>query len=266
MPKQIRTLLRHTLGSIAKKPLEIIFKTECSLARKWAHSAHKRLMLAQWRLGANPEWFDHNIDLYYQWGATGNSLWLERGIFSSLCIKPGASVLELCCGDGFNASNFYAHKCKQIIACDFDKSAVRHARKTHKRGNINFLAADIRTDMPDGIFDNIIWDAAIEHFTEEEISRLIGDIKKRMKQTSIISGYTIVENATGVKHLHQHEYEFKSKEDLMRFLEPHFKYVSVFETIFPSRHNLYFWASDDNSQIPFSAHWSSMCKKIASTH
>ena len=265
MNKQFACFLRRKLGGITKKPLETIFGIECILARKWARSAHKRLMIAQWALGDNPEWFDHDIDLYYQWIATGNSLWLERGVFSSLCIKPGASVLELCCGDGFNASNFYANKCKQIIACDFDKSAIKHARKAYKRNNLKFVEADIRTNMPNGNFDNIIWDAAIEHFTESEIDKLISDIKQRMKQGAIISGYTIVENDAGVKHLHQHEYEFKSKQDLLRFFEPHFKYITVFETIFPSRHNLYFWASDDNSQIPFSEQWSSSIRENESS-
>jgi hypothetical protein len=58
----------------------------------------------------------------------------------------------------------------------------------------------------------------------------------------ILGGYTIVERPNG-KSLSHHEYEFKSKEDLARFFTPHFKHVTVFETIYPERHNLYFWAS-----------------------
>jgi hypothetical protein len=41
--------------------------------------------------------------------------------------------------------------------------------------------------------------------------------------------------------------------DLKRFFTPHFKNVTVFETIFPERHNLYFWVSD--GIIPFSDEW-----------
>jgi hypothetical protein len=41
--------------------------------------------------------------------------------------------------------------------------------------------------------------------------------------------------------------------DLKRFLSPHFKNVTVFETVYAERHNLYFWASD--SVLPFSDHW-----------
>ncbi len=42
-------------------------------------------------------------------------------------------------------------------------------------------------------------------------------------------------------------------QDLKRFLTPHFKNVRVFETIYPERHNLYFWASD--AVIPFASDW-----------
>jgi len=61
----------------------------------------------------------------------------------------------------------------------------------------------------------------------------------------------------GVKSLSHHEYEFKSKEDLRRFLAPHFACVTVFETKHPGRHNLYFWASD--GVLPFQPEWPQMC-------
>jgi hypothetical protein len=47
-------------------------------------------------------------------------------------------------------------------------------------------------------------------------------------------------------------------DDLKRFLSPHFRNVKVFETIFPSRHNLYFWASD--GALPFDAGWPHMAE------
>jgi cyclopropane fatty-acyl-phospholipid synthase-like methyltransferase len=146
-----------------------------------------------------------------------------------------------------------------VTACDFDASAITSAQKNWRRPNLKFVVADIRTQMPSGKYDNIVWDAAIEHFTESEIAKLMKDVKERMKSDAVLSGYTIVERDDGVKHIHQHEYEFQSKEDLMRFLEPHFAHVVVFETVYPSRHNLYFWASDDHSQIPFNHHWQAMC-------
>ena len=81
----------------------------------------------------------------------------------------------------------------------------------------------------------------------------MNNIKNRLTADGILSGYTIVEKDDGVKHIHQHEYEFRDMEDLRRFLTPHFKNVKVFETIYPSRHNLYFWASDGT--LPFDDKW-----------
>lgn len=216
-------------------------------------------MKIQWYIQPSPEFFDHHIDLYYQFLDTRNPLWCERGCFGNLAISPGSELLELCCGDGFNTRNFYSTRCRSIVACDFDKNAIRAATKYNKHDNIRFLLADIRTGMPDGRYDNIVWDAAIEHFTPEEICVIMGNIKRRLKDTGVLSGYTIVEKADHTMHIHQHEYEFRDKQDLLRFLSPHFKRCMVFETRYHDRHNLYFWASD--AVIPFSSNWESMAQK-----
>jgi 2-polyprenyl-3-methyl-5-hydroxy-6-metoxy-1,4-benzoquinol methylase len=250
----VKRLLQAILKRMAfAKPIfESFAQLECRIASAWASSAHKRLMAVQWNILPHPEHFDHNIDLFYQWPSTRNSLWLERGVFGSLALK-GGSLLELSCGDGFNAKNFYSLRSKQIVACDFDPKAIKTAKTKNSARNVTFVLADIRTDMPQGEYENIVWDAAIEHFTEEEIDKILKDIKSRLTENGILSGYTIVEKQDGTKSLDEHEYEFKSKEDLMRFFTPHFKNVTVFETLYPTRHNLYFWAS--NGHLPFSSKW-----------
>lgn len=237
---------------LIKKMAEAIFGLEARLAAKWAESAHKRLMYSQWCIQPSPEWFDHQIDVYYLLQKNRNSIWCERGVFGGLALK-GGSLLELSCGDGFNAKNFYSLRSKKVVACDFDPQAIATAKKKNKADNVEFALADIRHQMPDGIFENIVWDAAIEHFTPEEIFTIMKSIKSRLTSDGILSGYTIVEKSNGEKQLHQHEYEFSGKADLARFLEPYFKNIKIFETIHPVRHNLYFWASD--STLPFDDKW-----------
>lgn len=139
-------------------------------------------------------------------------MWLERGVFGSLALKEG-SLLELSCGDGFNAKNFYSLRSKQIVACDFDPKAIKTAKTKNNAPNIDFVLADIRKDMPQGEYENVVWDAAIEHFTEEEIDTIFKDITYRLTEDGILSGYRIVERQDGIKSLDEHEYEFKSKED-----------------------------------------------------
>ena len=258
MQRLIRALLSKTRpirGNI--KPLiEALSQSECRVAAAWTRSAHRRLMLVQWSLPPQPENFDHSIDLFYQWQQTRNPLWVERGVFGSLCLR-GGRVLELCCGDGFNARNFYSLRCESVVGCDFDPLILGTARRKNQAPNLSYLQADIRTNMPGGAFDNIVWDAAIEHFTPDEIDAIMVSIKNRLTPDGVLSGYTVVEKGEGQRHLTHHEYEFKDKDDLKRFLAPHFSNVCVFETVYPGRHNLYFWASDGT--IPFSPEWTGAC-------
>jgi len=144
-----------------------------------------------------------------------------------------------------------------VLSVDFDPKAIAHARRYFRAANVKYDVADIRKDLPSGQFDNIVWDGAIEHFTEEEIAALMTQIRARLKSSGVHSGYTIIEEAHGKGH-HEHEYEFKSREDLARILKPHFRNVLVLQTDYPSRRNLYWFASD--SELPFDAEWPHMLR------
>ena len=114
---------------------------------------------------------------------------------------------------------------------------------------VGLAVPDIREGLPPGPFDNIVWDAAIEHFTEQEIDRLLKEIVGLLGATGILSGYTLTVRDDGKKSNALHEYEFKDKEDLRRFFTPHFAHVRVWETIYPTRHNLYFAASQSPLEL-----------------
>lgn len=236
----VRKALRLTKRAF---PLVWTARALSSMARRLSSFIHWFQFNVEWGVD-NPEYFDHHLDIHYQWRKTGNSLPMERGVHNSLAIKRGGRVLDLACGDGFFTSYFYAIHAREIIGVDFDKSALKLARQNRIFPNTRFLLADIRNELPEGPFDNIVWDAAIEHFTEPEIIGLMGQIKSRLSKDGILSGYTVTEAEHGEKHLHQHEYEFHDKQDLARFLKPHFKNVHVYESDFPTRTNLYFYASD----------------------
>ena len=221
--------------------------------RSLSRLAHKIQFNIEWQV-ENPEYFEHQMDMNWKWHETRSSYPMERGVFSSFALNdknpPTSNTLDLCCGDGFYSYYFYSKRSASVTGIDFDPEAIKFARKNYRKaGNIEFIVGDIRSDIPDGPYDNIVWDAAIEHFTELEIKKLVGRIKSVLTPMGILSGYTIVEAEHGGKHLHQHEYEFHNKEDLARFLSPHFKNVQVFSTTYPDRTNLYFYASD--SLLPF---------------
>jgi SAM-dependent methyltransferase len=184
------------------------------LVRKVSAFTHYAQYAVQWGIEPKPEWFDHFLDQHWQFSATNNGLWVEHGVFSRLVLKPNARMLEICCGDGFNARHFYSSKASSIIALDFDKDAIPHAKRYNSAPNITYIRQDIREGMPAGPFDNIVWDAAIEHFTETEIDKIMRELVQRLGPDGILSGYTLTALPDGRKSNALHEYEFKDKDDL----------------------------------------------------
>jgi len=207
--------------------------------------------LIQWGLPPPPEHFDYRINLFYHWLHSRSSMWLERGVFGSLALL-GGEVLELSCGDGFNARNFYSLRSKRVVACDFDPNAIRTARRENAAPNVEYVLCDIRKEMPQGRFNNVVWDAAIEHFTLDEIHGILSRVKERLLPGGVFSGYTIAARSE-LRSLIHHEHEFRNKEELLAVLRPFFYNVTVFETQFPERDNLYWWASDKT--LPFRDGW-----------
>lgn len=226
-------------------------------SRDFAAVAHSIKFHRYYSSLPTPEWFDHFVDQYLQLRRDRNTYLLERGVYSSMALKRGGDVLDICCGDGYSSFHFHSLFARSITAVDIDPDAVQHAMKYNCAKNINYFQTDIRTNFPAGTFDNIIWDAAIEHFTEAEITAILCDVKGALREEGILSGYTIVERGEGKQH-QRHEREFASKDDLASFLTPYFANVSVFETVHPNRHNLYFYASD--SVLPFDSDWPGMLK------
>ncbi len=210
---------------------------------------HRAQYQVEWGVRPVPNYFDHYLDLHYFWHKTRTPLCWERGIFGLLAIRKGANLLELCCGDGFNSFYFYSIRAGSITAVDLDREAIDSAKHAFCLPNLNYLVADIRFELPDGPYDNIVWDASLEYFTEIEIVELMKNIKSRLRHGGILSGYSIVQQVCQ----EEHKYVFKTKDDLLSFLQPYFQNVRIFETIYPSRHNLYFFAGD--GELPFDESW-----------
>jgi len=240
--------------SFAKSRLNLLsqMRTLSMAIRRLSYFVHWLQFRIEW-LVDNPEHFDHYLDINFRWKRDREAFPMERGVFSSFALATDpmlkGSTLDLCSGDGFYSYYFYSLRSSDVIGIDFDQTAVKWSRRNFGGVNIDFVLGDIRTSIPEGPFDNIIWDAAIEHFTPSEIKDLMLKIKRSLAVNGILSGYTIVASSGGIKHLHQHEYEFHDKQDLARFLTPHFKNVQVISTKYETRENLYFYASD--SLLPF---------------
>lgn len=227
-----------------------LIKAVNRILRALTSLSHRVQLHLEWTPSLRPEWHDHFID-QYQWHRTRMPLPWERGIFGLLAIKPGASVLELCCGDGFNAYHFYSARAKSVHSVDWNTQAITHARRHFRALNITYDVLDIRQPLPAGSFDNVILDAAIGHFSAPEVTDLLKRIRERLTPEGTLCGYTNL--AADQKAHPAHQHEFTSKEELTSVLKAHFKNVLVWQTEYRIRHNLYFFASD--STLPFDRDW-----------
>jgi len=172
-------------------------------------------------------------------------------------MKQDCGVLDLGCGGGLFADHFYSSQAKSIVSGDFDPTVIAHAQANFKAPNVKYVCADIRTGMPEGDFDNVIWDAAIEQFTLEEIDAIVANIKRRIAARSgMFAGYTIVEMHAG-KSLSNHKYQFKSKEELAELLKRSFSnFLGIQITTrdyMEVRYYHYFYAADH--ELPFDPGW-----------
>jgi SAM-dependent methyltransferase len=199
-------------------------------------------------LRPSAEWFDHEIDVHWQWVAKQRSMFLERGVLNTLAMRPGAEVLELCCGDGFNSHRFYAGRASRVLAVDYSTSALRHARRYHRRANVEYRRCDLRGEFPEGAFDNVVWDSAIHHFTEPEATAILTSAKARLRPGGVLCGYTVIEPHAVYAFT---QMRFSSPEELVELLGGVFAHVAVRETPDALRRNLYFFASDTREALPF---------------
>jgi SAM-dependent methyltransferase len=217
--------------------------------RALSSGAHHLQYKVEGFLRPSAEWFDHEIDVQWQWVAKQRMMFLERGVLNTLAIGPGAEVLELCCGDGFNAHRFYAERGAHVLAVDHSREALGHAERFHGRPNIEYRPCDIREGVPEGPFQNIIWDSAIHHFTLSEVAVILASIHRSLADDGVLSGYTAIEEGEDYSYARLH---FSGPEALADLLAGEFAHVAVLETPDAERRNLYFFASDVLSALPFS--------------
>src|SRR5690348_5482036 len=70
--------------------------------RRLAARSHWLQYKVEGLLRPDAHWFDHELDVHWQWEAQQRSTFLERGVLNTLAMRKGARVLDLCCGDGFH--------------------------------------------------------------------------------------------------------------------------------------------------------------------
>lgn len=249
----MKKVIIFIISCVGKSNVMALSRLLSAISRKLTYYSHKLNFILHWNIPPQPEWQDQYTTLYYLWNLHNKPDVAERGCLITLGIKPNAAVLELCSGDGFFTKHFHAAKANSIIAVDFDSEAVNYARRYNSATNVSYNVLDIRYSFPNGFFDNIVWNAAIEHFTPSEIDSIMSNIKSQLAEGGVLTGYTVAE-IPDVMSLTHHELAFYSKNDLGDLLSKYFSNVRIIESSWPPTvHNFYFYASD--GILPFDEHW-----------
>jgi hypothetical protein len=229
-----------------------MIRAQNKILRDLTARAHSLQMLLEWDVLSHSDYFDHYLNLN-GWHASRNPMWTERGCFNLLAMKAGDEVLEICCGDGFNSYHCYSQRAGRLVAVDENAAAIAHARKNHSAANIDYQICNILENIPGGAYDQVIWDDAIAVFSRDEIRQVSKAIKAKLKNSGVFSGCTHIVDPRASNLYPNFKSFFESKEDLASLFSADFENVKVFETIYPSRHNLYFFAAD--GVLPFDPGW-----------
>lgn len=191
----------------------------------------------EWKLNPRTEFFDHNVDLLQVWNGRGLEAF-ERGVFNSFFIKNDSLVMELCCGDGFFSKQFYSQKAKKIVAVDYNIESHFFSTQMNASNKIQFMNESILSDvfwnnLPSS-FDNIICDAAIDRFTEEQSEYLFNKISQKLSKDGVFSGYLTVGNS------HLTERSFSTSTELRSYFEKKFKVITILQSNHRDRSGLFF--------------------------
>ena len=198
-------------------------------------------------LRPSAEWFDHEIDVYWQWAARQRSMFLERGVLNTLAIRPGPRYWRSAAATASTPSSTpsAAHTCSPSTTVA--KRSPTWCR-FHARANIEYRACDILQSIPEGPFDNVIWDSAMHHFTLSEVAVILASDIARWRPAASSPGCTVIEPGEDYAYA---RLQFQGPEPLADVLAGEFAHVSVLETPDAMRRTLYFFASDVASALPF---------------
>lgn len=237
------------------------------------------LMKMDWGKTPPTEWMDHDQDQFYQFNSSGTFFHLERGIlprlytsnllinneeFKDLKLQKKLNVLDLCSGDSYFSQKFFYDLSDTIVSVDLDPKALARGKNRIKNYQYmnkkhHFFQLDVekikiidclKSNELNIKFDIVLFNAAIEHFKEEQLDFIFSSLKEVMKQKSFISTYTIVEDENDQKYLpDHHEMFFSSKEHLEKIVSKYFKFTKSHHSLVNNRCNIYCIASDQEIKI-----------------
>lgn len=153
---------------------------------------------------------------------------LLRGFYARQAVRPGGTVLNIGCGDGFTDYYFLSDVAASIDAIDVEPVAIATAKRYHGVANVQFHRLDpVAAPFPRATYDTILMDVCIAHFPPAALERLLAKIAAALGDESIYAGSEILE--TEDARSHDHLQSWATLADMERFLKRFFPYVNVWQ-------------------------------------
>jgi SAM-dependent methyltransferase len=177
-----------------------------------------------------PHFYDQRIGIFeFATGERGRGPYpFYRGFFASEVIRPGDSLLDIGCGDGFFTRRFFSERCGHIDALDVEPSAIEAATARNRAANITYHLLDgIAQPFPRESYDVIVLDGALGHLPPDTTARLLEKISRSLAAQGVFVGSESL-GIEGSDHLQF----FHSLEDLHTIMRPKFKHVEFRSTTY----------------------------------
>ncbi|MCO5947660.1 class I SAM-dependent methyltransferase [Mucilaginibacter flavidus] len=116
----------------------------------------------------------HSLDMYQK-------SHYKRYEFATSIVKPGDICGDFACGTGYG-SIMLARVAQYVIGADINEIVIKAIKKRYRTTKkVQFINADLLNLCYDNYFDKVISFETIEHFTEENIIKLLRIFNKSLK-------------------------------------------------------------------------------------
>ncbi|MBN1804085.1 MAG: class I SAM-dependent methyltransferase [Sedimentisphaerales bacterium] len=124
-------------------------------------------------------------------GKSSESLLNKEIILKELNIRPGQTILDAGCGNGYMSKEFskLLNNSGKVYALDPDAQTIEMLNQQIKETNIEAIAADItkKTQLEDSSIDLIYLSTVVHGFSKDQIEGFQKEIKRLLKTDGILA-------------------------------------------------------------------------------